>query len=813
MDNPEIKKIIEEFIFNYEKNGSKIYLEELMENLSSFSNRFIIDFNDLRNFNKDLAQQIISDKKLIDTLTYFIYEIHSIKYELKDGKYLRTNTLSEYGNKVSFNYFYLKFKNFPEHAGEYKKEYIINDKRLSDLLYEFITSYKKNGKYIYLDQLLYNIKFRNKTFIIDAEDLQQFNLKLAQLIIADKDALEEAKKTLYLAHCSKWVQKNDKYEDSILSSGYCDQVKESDFELVFPNQALSVTIRDIGTSINKVNTIIRLKGIVVSKSDVKLQLIRGYYIHADPSCMAEFDFPDENSPIILDIHPRSCPVCNKSKNIVLIPERSEFAAWQKIIIQESAEDLERGETPRQISIELSDNLVDSVKLGDKIEVSGSLQIKNKLNVINNKLVTDKFIRAVNIKQLETNNYSVKISEEDIKKIKELSQREDIIELIINSIAPSIYDMRMEKEAIALSLFSPKSIENIDGTLERGNIHSLIIGDPGLAKSQLAIFVSKLMPRAGYVDCGNASGVGLTAAANRDEDLGEWRIDAGALALSDNSVVVLDEFDKLSRDDIEKLKIPLEQQIITVEKAGKSATLQSRVSVIAISNPKFRRWVKDRPIEDNIQFPPDVLSRFDIIIIEKDEINEEKDKKFLEYLSKARDNSLDIEYVDLDLFRKYIMFARENIDPKLSPEAEKLINEFYIEARKKTNETVLQFTPRQLKALKRMSLAYAKMRLSDKAEVKDAERAIQFMQKMLERLNIDVETGLSQESFDKAMRIYDLIKSLTSSPIKNYRATLGDIIENAKDNFHINEDEIMRILFYLWKTGKIKKVNNNEYIPA
>ncbi len=821
MDNSQVKSLIEQFIFNYEKNGVKIYLEELKENLQTLNNQFIIDFNDIRAFNKDLADALIKDKSLLDSLNYFIYEIHMIKYEEKDGKYVRTNQLMEYANKVDFNDFKVVIKNYPVNAGLYRPEFKIDGKTINELVFDFIKTCKKNDRLAYLDQLLYNIKFRNKVFVLDIEDLQKFNIKLAQLIVSDKDALEEFKKALYDLHCSKWIEKDGNYEPSIFLSGYCSQIKESEFELVFENQALNVRIRDIGTKINKPGAVVRLRGIVISKSDVKFRLIRAHYIHQDPSCMYEWDFPDEETlsasgeSIIenLDLKSPICPMCGKSKNIVLIPEKSEYEAWQKIIIQEPSDELESSETPRQISIDLVGPLVDTVHIGDKIEVVGVLKVKNKPQKVNNNLVFDKFVRAISVKILETTNLDVAISEDDEKKIIELSKRKDIIELIIRSIAPSIYGMEFEKEAVALSLFSGVTKVRADQVVRRGNIHSLIIGDPGLAKSQILIFISKIMPRAQYVDCKNASGVGLTATAVMDPDLKEWRIDAGAFVLADNSVVLLDEVDKLPKEDREHLNIPMEQQIVAVQKADKSARLFSRVAVIAVSNPKWKRWVKDKSIEDNIPFEPDFLSRFDIISIIKDEVDEERDRKLLEHIRKVETGSLDSAYIDFDLLRKYIIYARKNVFPQMTEEAYKMLENFWLEARQKTKDSILQFTPRQLEALIRISEAYARMRLSDKVEVQDAERAIRFMQRMLSKLNIDIETGLSQETFDKIMKIYNIIDALSHSPVKNGVAELGDILLNAKEQYGLNEDEVMKIINYLRQNGKIREVEKNKYVPA
>ena len=680
---------------------------------------------------------------------------------------------------------------------------------VQDLVEHFILNFEKKSIKVYLQQLLDNISSLRREYIIDFNDLLQFDPVFAKMIENDSKLLDSIKKEIYELHCHDWVLENGEYKRKLEENGYSYEVSINDFKLIIENLGEKVKISDIGTKVINVGRIIRVAGLVVSKSFPKLEMVKGHYRHLDLECGGDFDFPEDDIQV-LEITPRRCPLCGKSGNIVLIPEQSKYRPWQKIIIQEDSEDLRQGETPRTLDIELTDDFVDKVKIGDKIEITGVLSVKTRPQKINNKMILDYYIEAKNIKILESNSIDISLSEEDIRKIDELSKRDDIIDLIIKSIAPSLYDLAFEKEAVALALFGGVSKMNPDGTRIRGDIHVLFIGDPGLAKSQILQFVKKTVPRSIYVDCANSSGVGLTASAVFDNDLKEWRIDAGAFVLADKSIVLLDEVDKLREEDRNHLNVVMEQQIVSVNKANRSVELPAEVSVIAVANPKFRRWIKDKGIEENIQFSPDFLSRFDIISIIKDEADEEKDRSLVDHITNIEINKKIDGVIDADLLRKYIVYARRNVKPRMTEEAMKILKNFWVETRQKTKDSLLQFTPRQLEALQRISEAYAKMRLSKSVSSHDAFRAINFYSKMLQKLNIDVETGLTQEFFDKMMKIYNIIDELSHSPVTNYRAKLGDILLNARERFNIDEDEAERIINYLNRNGKITKVGNLEY---
>jgi replicative DNA helicase Mcm len=340
---------------------------------------------------------------------------------------------------------------------------------------------------------------------------------------------------------------------------------------------------------------------------------------------------------------------------------------------------------------------------------------------------------------------IEITPEDEKKILELAKSPNIRERITKSIAPSIYGMEDIKEAIACLLFSGIPKVYPDGIRVRGDVHILLVGDPGMAKTQLLRFVTKIAPRAVYTTGKGSSAAGLTAAVVREKDTGEFYLEAGALVLADTGVAVIDEIDKMDAKDRVAIHEALEQQTVSIAKAGIVATLNARCSVLAAANPAFGRYLPNRTVAENVDLPVTLLSRFDLIFIIRDEPNLDKDKAIAEHITTLHAGEVPEGFADIippDLLRKYIAYARKNIKPVLTPEARERIVQFYIQMRTKSKEpdSPIAITARQLEALIRLAEAEAKMRLSPVVESEDADNAIRLFLKYLNSVGIDVESG-------------------------------------------------------------------------
>ncbi|WP_338601446.1 minichromosome maintenance protein MCM [Sulfolobus tengchongensis] len=644
-----------------------------------------------------------------------------------------------------------------------------------DLLVEFLTTFKNNnGENKYIEKINELIAYRKKSLTIEFSDILSFNENMAYEIID-----------------------NTKVVLPILESALYDYILQLD--PTYQRDIDRVHVRIIGIPRVKelrkirstdVNKLITIDGILVKATPVKERLYKAVLKHVHPDCMQEFEWPEEGEmPEIIEM-PSICPKCGKPGQFRLIPEKTKLIDWQKAVVQERPEEVPSGQLPRQLEIILEDDLVDSARPGDRVKVTGILEIKQDSPVKRgSKAVFDIYMKVNSIEVSQKVLDEVTISEEDEKKIKELSKDPWIRERIIASIAPSIYGHWEIKEALALALFGgvPKTLP--DARI-RGDIHVLIIGDPGTAKSQMLQFISRVAPRAVYTTGKGSTAAGLTAAVVREKGTGEYYLEAGALVLADGGIAVIDEIDKMREEDRVAIHEAMEQQTVSIAKAGIVAKLNARAAVIAAGNPKFGRYINERPVSDNINLPPTILSRFDLIFILKDQPSEQ-DKELASYIIDVHAGQSTKNIIDIESLRKYIAYARKYITPKITQEAKKLIVDFFVEMRKKSSESPdspILITPRQLEALIRISEAYARMALKTEVTREDAERAINIMRLFLESVGVDIEsgkididtimTGKPKSAREKMMKVLEIIDSLS---VSSECAKLKDILKEAQQN--------------------------------
>ncbi|MFQ5884422.1 MAG: ATP-binding protein [Thermoplasmata archaeon] len=402
---------------------------------------------------------------------------------------------------------------------------------------------------------------------------------------------------------------------------------------------------------------------------------------------------------------------------------------------------------------------------------------------------------------------IDITEQDVKEIKEAAEDVDILRKITASISPSIYGMTTEKEALALQLFGGVRKEMPDGTRIRGDIHILMVGDPGTGKSQALTYISALAPRGVYATGKSATAAGLTAAAVRDEfGEGRWTLEAGALVLADMGIVCIDEIEKMNPQDRSAIHLGMEQQFITISKAGIQATLQCRCAVLAAANPKFGRFDESKYIYEQIELPPTLLSRFDVIFTILDRPEAVRDRNMAEHIlkghlvgevSKRREEGevieLDVEFSDAYLpyfepafLRKYIAYAKR-IYPIMTEEAMDVLRDYYLNIRKQgeVEGAAVPITPRQLESFVRLSEASARTRLSDVVSTDDADRAVRIVDYWLRkvageegRFDIDIiATGTSRSQREQIIILRDVIQELAGD---EGSATLEDIISLAEE---------------------------------
>jgi len=549
-----------------------------------------------------------------------------------------------------------------------------------------------------------------------------------------------------------------------------------------------------------------VEGIVRKISDVRPAVVKAVY---ECTYCGEEITVEANQRYIK--RPNKCPLCGK-RTFRPLPERSKTTNFQRVVIQDLPENLDAGEQPRLLEVYLFDDLAGQLRAGDKVIINGILRpnlktIKSRGEYMNADF--DVYLEANSIEFLQEDIRNINITSEDEKKIRELAKRPDIYDLLVKSLAPSIYGYEEIKLAIILSLFGGAPRVRKDGTRVRGDIHILLIGDPSLGKSQLLRATYEIAPRAIITTGYTSSGAGLTVTVTKDED-NRWTIEAGALVLADRGICIVDELEKMSKDDRKFVLEALEQQTVTVSKAGIHAILNSRCTLIAGANPKRGRFNRYESLIDQIDLESPLLSRFDLIFIMLDEPNEDVDSLIATHILEGADECEPA--IDPILLKKYIVYARQNIQTvKLTKEAIERIKEFYLKLRRMSkDEGSIAITARQLEALVRLTQASAKVRLSDVATVEDAERAIKLFRKCLENIAVDPETGkididyaitgVSASMRDKIAIVKNIIKELEDMTPKG--APEEEIYRVAEEEYRIPRTKVEEIIAKLRQVGEI-----------
>jgi replicative DNA helicase Mcm len=575
--------------------------------------------------------------------------------------------------------------------------------------------------------------------------------------------------------------------------------KNAELNIRFENIRNNIQLRYLRSKY--IGKFVAVDGIVRKTDEIRPRIINALF--ECRSCMRLQEVPQTSNMIS---EPALCQECG-GRSFKLLQEESEFMDTQTTKLQEPLENLSGGEEPKQIMVVMEDDLVDTLTPGDIVKITGVMKTvrDEKTKRFKN------YIYGNFIEPLEHEFEELKISEEDEEEIKKLASDPDVYNKIINSTAPSIQGYREVKEAIALQLFggSPKELE--DKTRIRGDIHILIVGDPGIGKSQMLKYVSKLAPRGIYTSGKGTSGVGLTAAAVRDE-FGGWSLEAGALVLGDRGNVCIDELDKMRSEDRSAIHEALEQQTISIAKAGIMATLNSRCSVLAAANPKFGRFDQYKSIGEQIDLPSPILSRFDLIFVVEDKPNVEKDSKLAAHILRIhKETSIPFE-IEPELLRKYIAYARREVSPKLTDEAIAVLQEFYVGMRggAAEDDSPVPITARQLEALIRLSEASSRIRLGTEVTEVDAQRAITIQMKCMKQVGYDPETGKldidkvegrpAKSDRDKIRIVTEVLGELGEE--YGGRTPKNILITEMSERYNMSEEKAEEILRILKRKGII-----------
>ncbi|MEK6907526.1 MAG: minichromosome maintenance protein MCM [Nanoarchaeota archaeon] len=662
---------------------------------------------------------------------------------------------------------------------------------------EQIERFKEFINYSYVNQLHHLSSRGINVLKIDFSELAKFDPELADTL------LDEPEETIRAAE--------------LAVDSFDIQIKN--FRVRFYNLPRDqfVFVRDIRSS--HLNKFITIEGIVRQSSDVRPQVTSAKF--ECPSC--------GNTITILQLdsrfkEPSRCS-CGRRGHFRLISK--DLVDAQRLVLEEIPESLQGGEQPKRLSVFLREDLVEpkmekKTTPGSKVIVYGTVkEVPILLRTGAQSIRYDLMMEANNIESIERSFGEVELDDLDEKEIRKLSQDPKIFEKLTKSMAPSIYGHEKVKEALVLQLLGGVRKFKDDGTTTRGDIHILLVGDPGAGKSQMLTFISKIAPKARLVSGKGSTGAGLTASVVKDEFLRGWALEAGALVLANGGIAVIDELDKMNPEDRDALHEALEQQRISISKANIQATLRAETTVLAAANPKLGRFDPYTPIASQIDLPATLINRFDLIFPIRDLPSRDLDEKIAGHVLAIQQRPEEIKQeISSELLKKFISYAKQKITPKLTDEAILEIKNFYVGLRNSGQKGEDEIRPipisaRQLEALVRLSEASARTKLSDKVTKDDAKRAIELLKHCLMQVGFDYETGqididrittgvpASQRS--RIVSVREIIKKLENKVGKII--PIADIINEAAEQ-NINEAQVEEVIEQLKREAEIFEPRRN-----
>ncbi|KAM5548132.1 DNA replication licensing factor MCM5 [Rosa sericea] len=605
---------------------------------------------------------------------------------------------------------------------------------------EFIRNFETQSStnvFPYRESLLHNPKH----LVVDMEDLGDFDSDLpAKLRSAPADYLP------LFENAAGQVLANLKTKVAG-SEGQLEEPVPEDVQILLTSREDTTSMRKLGAQ--SISKLIKISGITIAASRVKAKAT--YVIVMCKNCKNVQRVPCRPG-LGGAIVPRTCNHIPQPGEEpcpldpwVVVPDKSKYVDQQTLKLQENPEDVPTGELPRNMLLSVDRHLVQTIVPGTRLTIMGIYSIYQASNSSTNHkgavAVRQPYIRVVGIEEANDANSRgpAAFTAEEIEEFKKFAAEPDVYKSICSKIAPSIFGHEDVKKAVACLLFGGSRKHLPDGVKLRGDINVLLLGDPSTAKSQFLKFVEKTAPVAVYTSGKGSSAAGLTASVIRDNSSREFYLEGGAMVLADGGVVCIDEFDKMRPEDRVAIHEAMEQQTISIAKAGITTVLNSRTSVLAAANPPSGRYDDLKTAQDNIDLQTTILSRFDLIFIVKDIRMYSQDKIIASHVIKVHasagaavgDKREVSKEKEENWLKRYLQYCRTECHPRLSESASKSLQNHYVkirqDMRQQANETgeaaAIPITVRQLEAIVRLSESLAKMKLSHVATEENVTEAV------------------------------------------------------------------------------------------
>ncbi|RKP39571.1 MCM2/3/5 family-domain-containing protein [Dimargaris cristalligena] len=599
-------------------------------------------------------------------------------------------------------------------------------------LFDFLQNFCVDNQFVYRDQLRQNLLIKNYVLEVDMQDLISYDENLAhRLSERPSDILP-----LFESAVRRTAHK-------ILAPTNTEALAVPECQVTLRSNANMTNVRNLDSA--AISKLVRIAGIVIAASALSskathvhlmCRFCRGTRVLPVSGGLAGLNLPRTCTSVKLDASSPNCPM----DPYVVVHDKCKFVDQQTLKLQEAPDLVPVGELPRHLMLTADRYLINKVVPGTRVTVTGIFSIfqNKKVQATGAIAIRSPYLRLVGIEVESGANSGGRhiFTAEEEQEFINMSRQPDFYETFTRSIAPSIYGNEDIKRAIACLLFGGSKKILPDGMGLRGDINVLLLGDPGTAKSQLLKFVERVAPISVYTSGKGSSAAGLTASVIRDPGSREFYLEGGAMVLADGGVVCIDEFDKMREEDRVAIHEAMEQQTISIAKAGITTILNSRTSVLAAANPVFGRYDDMKSAGDNIDFQTTILSRFDMIFIVRDEHSEQRDKTIAKHVMNVHMNSANpadqVEgEIDVSKMKRYVTYCKSKCAPRLSTEAAEKLSSHFVQLRSQihsmerdNNErSSIPITVRQLEAIIRISESLAKMALAPIATEEHVEEAL------------------------------------------------------------------------------------------